>query len=218
MAGFFGKLFGKKDSGKHSIKADTTPDLPIPFGYKNAWYAIKNETPESVIQKLELDILAQANWQSGMNHADSTNDVFVSPQIDGYVLVVGLFGITREDIGPDIIARHGSLFNNFQYFGTYRTVDYHAWAKFANGKPVRAYFFIGETGEIQWNEGAITPEEIELGLDKLVQSGEDFDNEDKDYPDEENVVDIAKAWGTDTLFEGKIYEKSTGYICSFNVT
>jgi len=39
------------------IVSDMTPDLPESFGYKMAWYAIKCETPLSIIDKLELELV-----------------------------------------------------------------------------------------------------------------------------------------------------------------
>ena len=85
------------------------------------------------------------------------------------------------------------LFDELQYFGTHRVSDYYAWAKVAGGNLVRAYTYFGDTGDVEQNVGAITPEELALGFDKFPQSAEDFDD-DTVLPNEEDVLDIAKAW------------------------
>lgn len=214
MAGFLSRIFGKKkESAEKFEKPDTTPDFPCPFGYKNAWYAIENETPETVVEKLNLNIVAESNWQDGIDRTYYSDDVFVSPQVNGFVLVVGLIGMTRN-IEHEDVESHARQFAQLQYFGTHRVVEYHAWAKFADGKPIRAYAYLGESGEVQWDEGAITPEELELGFDKFVKVHEEF-SDDTVFPSEEDVLEIAKAWGVDPLFGDGNYEKSTGYICGF---
>ena len=159
--------------------------------------------------------MAESNWQDGVDKAYYSDDVFVSPQVDGYVLVIGLIGMTRN-VDHDEVKRHARQFAQLQYFGTHRVVEYHAWAKFADGKLLRAYAYLGESGEVQWYEGAITPEELELGFDKFIKPNEEF-IDDTVFPSEEDVLDIAKAWGVDTLFSKGNYEKSTGYICSLTI-
>ena len=198
---------------------DLVADDPTPFGYKNAWYAIKNETPESVIEKLNLETLYESNWAFGLEHSYRYDTIFVSPQIGGYVLVIGL-----SDIAPDVdyspVKKHSEHFAELQFFGSHRVSDYSAWAKFINGHLLRAYTWAD--GELKCDEGALTPEEIALGFDAFPSLETDFSDDsildNLVYPDEEDVLNLAKAWGFNTLFEGANYEKSTGHICRFNHT
>jgi len=211
--GLFDKLFRKKqkENSSNPIRIDVTPDYPIPFGYKTAWYAIKDITPQAVIEKLDLDIVCESNWESGFEHIYVSGDVFVSPAIGGYILVIGLIGLGRN-ADHDMVKEHSRLFNEFYYFGSHTVADYYAWAKFKNGNLIRAYAFIGDAGELFWNEGSITSEEIKLGFDKFPVS-DDPCEVDTIIPDEDSVIDIASAWSINPLFDGANFEKSTGYIC-----
>jgi hypothetical protein len=209
------------------INADTEPDKPLSFGYKSAWYAIKGETPENVIRKLDLVKNCESNWKFGLKYAHdykNKNAVFVSPQIDGYVLVIGsgLFDLVEIDELEEV-EFHAALFEELQFFATHSVSECHVWAKFnkKNCKNDRCYAYFGDNGTIPWNYGKLTEEELALGFDKFPQSIDEleanleaeFEFEELFFPDEFNVLQIAKAWGVDTSFEGKDYEKSTGFIC-----
>jgi len=192
-------------------KIQTHPCLPGPFGYETAWYAIKGETPKSVIEKLKLDVACEANWESGIGYVYNFSDgeVFVSPEVDGYVLVIGLPG------DNELARKHGVLFDELQYFGNHRVTDYYAWVRFANGELIRAYSICRSTGEF-WNKGNITDEELELGLDKFPVEEISGDScEEHKIADEEFVLRIAKAWGVDPLFAEGEYEQASGHICRF---
>ena len=214
--GLMGKLFGKKNNEKSTMpmNIDVTPDYPNPFGYKTTWYAIKGETPQTVIEKLDLDILCEANWKSSLDHVRKSDDVFVSPVLGDYVLVIDLIGITK-DADHDMVKAHARLFGELFYFGSHTVADYYAWAKFKNGDLIRAYAYIGNGDDLFWNEGSITPEELNLGFDKFPVSEDSYDEDDIITPEEESVIDIARAWSIDPSFDGANYEKSTGYICKF---
>jgi len=63
-----------------SLVLDATPDSPMGFGYKNAWFAIKTDDSSGVIETLGLDELLPANWCSGLtasyDHYD-THDLYL---------------------------------------------------------------------------------------------------------------------------------------------
>jgi hypothetical protein len=145
------------------------PDYPSPFGYKTAWYAIKCDTPDIVIEKLGLRLISKANWESGIRCIYARGDIFVSPFINGYLLSIGLIDVTQENV-----IEHSLLFDELQYFATHRVVEFHAWAKFADHNLIRAYSYCGDQGEISWNFGALTEIEKNLELDKLPKSSDDL--------------------------------------------
>ena len=214
--GLLARLFGKKNSSVKPLdftKIDTSPDEPCPFGYKTAWYAIKDETPESVIEKLKLEVVYQANWKSGLEQTRFLDYAFVSPSINGFVLVINLFSLSRN-ADHSMAMEHARPFGEFYYFGSHRIADYYGWAKFINGKLIRAYANIAEGGDLCWNEGNITAEELNLGFDKIPV--DDNWEDAAAMPDEDSVIDIAKAWSICPLFNGLKIEKSTGYICALN--
>lgn len=72
-------------AGGHTV----IPDKPVPFGYKNSWLCVKAGSPEEVIEKIGLKNPRVSTWKDGVYGSG----VFVSPVLDGYVLVVGWEGI-----------------------------------------------------------------------------------------------------------------------------
>lgn len=181
-------------------------DTPLPFGYKTGWLAIKGGTPEQVIDTLQLQNKIPANWKSGMKMAVSEGQIFVSPLIDGYVLLIGPMELELEQLGE--MAKN---FEELQYFVSHRVVELHSWTLFRAGELVRHYYYIGESGEVV-SVGELTEEEKDLGFDKLIMS-EDDDWDEVEFPDEESVLEIAAAWGVDTSMQEHQQEKSTGYLC-----
>ncbi len=196
------------DAGKIS----TTPESPLPFGYKTCWLAVKNTTPQKVMEALSLKDTAVANWESGLQFSyeydgdpSDGDHVFVTPVLDGYVLAIGLWDLTLEQLEP--IAQK---FDEVQYFMSHGVVDVQSWTMFREGKLVRRYFYIGESGEVE-SSGELTPQERELGLDNLLMS-EDPDWDEVEFPDEEHVLAVAAAWGVDPRMESHSGETSTGFI------
>ena len=211
----FLKQAKEKNENVNDKSAALEPDLPYPFGYKIGWYAIKNETSKTVIEKLKLKIISESNWKNGIIHAyNSRKHLFVSPAVKGYVLVINIFPGDKHDI----VKEHSLHFGEFQYFGSHRITEYNAWAKFCDGKVIRSYCYVGESGEVTWCEGNLTPEEINLGFDIFPSNTEELLSDDFDYeniPDEAAVLAVAKSWGIDTAFEDGVYDKGTGFICEF---
>lgn len=191
---------------------DDFPDKPQPFGYKSSWLCIKGTTPEQVISALGLKNSIPANWASGM--AQLRDKVFVSPVVRGYVLVIGYNTFQGGDADSEIevLAAAAKNFAEMQCFATHRVVDFHTWAKFVDGELVRAYGWLGESGEVYLNQGDITSEEDELGFDGFIQSDDD-DWDSVEFPDEELVIEIAAAWGVDPMFSDGDYEYGVGYLC-----
>jgi len=210
-------IFGKKTLAD-VVSAEA--DFPVPFGYKTAWYVIKGETTLSVIEKLKLTVISEANWASGLKEAHAKDGIFVSPIIDDCVLVINLTHWNSDDIKGD-----GSLFSELQYFGSHRVADYYAWAKSTNGKLLRFYSYVGGEGHLE-NEGELTTEELALGFDKYPKEA-NFDEwtvedwETAVFPDEDSVISIAQAWGIDPFFgdgtfSDEKYEKGVGYLCRYS--
>lgn len=185
---------------------DCTPDLPLSFGYKTAWLCIRADEPAQVIMALGGRDAEACSWRAGLSRAGTQRQVFVSPCLRGYILAIGL-----PELKSQILETLAVNFEEIQYFITHRVVDYQGWAKYQNGKCVRAYAWIGERGEVLWDEGSLTAEELALG-------GQDFPRQGKEedavrYPDEETVLSMAAAWGIATDLEAGDYPPSCGYLC-----
>lgn len=104
----------------------------------------------------------------------------------------------NEVIEP--LLRLSDLFGSALVFATHRVVGYQVWAKAVGGSLVRGYGFVGESGRTFWDEGEMTPEELELGFaffdNRCADAEYDFywDREDLTFPDEMNVMGIAGKW------------------------
>lgn len=191
-------------------EAIDTPDIPIPFGFKTSWLCVRGFTPEEVIEKLGLKDPVVSSWKNAF--ANINNGCFVSPEFGGKVLVIGWgTDIITED--PARLDEVGKLFHEVQYFASHRVVEYAAWVKYKNGRKIRAYGFVGESGEVLVNFGEPTPEEQALGFVNFLPDN-DVDFHRYETPDEDTVVQIAAAWGINPLELDK-YPESTVYFCKF---
>lgn len=188
----------------------SAPDSPVPFGYKCNWLCVKAESSLEVIEKLELKNAEPSNWDKGIEMAYNGYR-FVSPVLDGYVLVVN-FGMDILTLAPDLLDEKAKLFPELQFFVTQRVSDYHAWVKYINGVMIRGYGWCGCDGTVFLNKGGLTPEETERGFTNLLPNDE-ADWSAYETPDEEYVLELAAAWGIDPSFSAKDYPKSVGYIC-----
>ena len=60
--------------------------------------------------------------------------------------------------------------------------------------------------------GPLTPEELALGFDRFPKAGQADDGEND--PGEEDVLNIAAAWGVDPNLSRHQEERSAGYLCT----
>ena len=185
------------------------PDYPVPFGYKCNWLCVRADSPMEVIQKLGLKNFEPSNWDKGIEMAYNGYR-FVSPVLDGYVLVVN-YGMDLLTLAPELLDESAKKFPELQYFSTNRVSEYHAWVKYTNGEMVRGYGWCGCDGAVIMNRGTLTPEEQRLGFTNLISANGDPDS--AQMPTEDHVLEIAAAWGIDTGFSGGNYPKGIGYIC-----
>jgi hypothetical protein len=157
---------------------DQTPDGPEPFGFKVLWFAVRAADSASVLSALEFGEGTPTNWVSGLaaTYGDSQSSdrwVFVSPPVSGWVLAVGGWfpyptNESHHDIGRKfdvLFSRMTKRFEDVQFFGSHRVVDFVAWARAVKGEPVR--IFAHANGEVLANVGEQTQEESKLRLANL---------------------------------------------------
>jgi hypothetical protein len=157
-----------------------TPDDPQPFGFKINWLALRTPDPGAVVDALELREATPANWESGLAAVyDSKRDdawVFVSPPVGGWVLAVSVSlpyptEESHHDIGKKfdvLFSRLMKRFDDVQFYGSHRVVDFVAWARALNGKPVRMFAYAGGGDCVLANVGEQTPEEAKLRFADLT--------------------------------------------------
>ena len=212
------------------VTLSDVPDAPQPFGYKIDWMAIRDVEPDFVAKQLGLDRIQPANWETGLKKACEVENrmCFVSPPVNGWCLLVSRFYLsmdTGEHIDYTLKALQIlSSDNNVAHaYGSYRVVDYCAWAKAENGEITRAFSYLGDKG-IVLNIGDQTAEEKELGfadysgLD-IEQATEKWlqllENEDDQWMiDEEDVTKLAGLWSMDPtlLDDAGSMEKGVGLV------
>jgi hypothetical protein len=173
-------------------------DRPVAFGPKCLWIAVRGATPEAVARALKLEGVEPSTWATGVRVAYAGR-VFVTPVLDhGWVLAASVgFPDTGDALHADEttpwLARIAPQFPELQFFATHRVIEWHAWARYVNGAPVRKFSFLGEDGTFIWDEGAPTPEERKLGLVYKRVATKD----DDPLPLEQDVLALAGLWSVD---------------------
>ena len=169
----------------HSSNPD---DLPISFGYKTAWIAVRSSDGRVLAESLGLKQIERCSWADGIDKAYKLRGVFVSPPIDEWTIAVGSLPEAGQDRFLPDLEEISRRFAHVFYFGTHRIVGYQAWAIAEKGHVRRAHAWLGERGEFLLNIGERTPEEVDLGTGL-----EDSEN----APDEETVLELASRWVLD---------------------
>lgn len=198
------------------INLDVQPDMPIPFGYKCQWMAVRSADTEGIVDKLCLSDIRKANWKTGMNAAYQEL-IFVSPPVNDWTFIIGasLPDLSEDHSAPNSITSQvvslSKAFGEAQYFGNHRIVGYYAWMKAIDGEVIRVFAYSGERGEILENGGSPTEEEQALHIVYTEQDTEATE-EDARFPNEEDVLSIAMAWGGDPMMKGESYSPGSGYV------
>lgn len=176
----------------------------VSFGYRTAWLALRTTDRDAIVRALGLRSVVPASPTLGIQRsyewdpAAAASPVFVSPPVHGWVLCVGQAWFTIADARPptfgDLVARlSGELRCDAQFFCTHRVVESHGWARAVNGKLLRAYLYVGESGETVVNYGEPTPDELHLGFALFAPSA-DGNSKAAASPAEEDVIRLAARW------------------------
>jgi hypothetical protein len=168
----------------------------VGFGYKQAWLAVREvdtRTAAAAADMLGLRDLGPVRWQEGIDLTYLTDDrVAMTPALagvggDAWVLVVGRWLLLRYDV--DVAHLSAALRTEVQAFASHRVVEAHQWERAVNGLLVRAFGYVGESGEVTRWEGERDPAEATLGLPAGPH--------DTVLVGEEDVMRMAGAWSVD---------------------
>jgi hypothetical protein len=175
----------------------------VGFGGKQAWLAVRDGEPVRVLEALGLRDLGEVPWREGIDVAHLTDDrVAVTPPLPGardtrWVLVAGRW-LLRPDTTVDVIELSARLHTEVQFFATHRVTELHRWQRAADGELLRAFGYVGQTGEVTSWHGDPDPAEREAGL-----PGQ-FDDEATVLVSEQDVLKVASAWSIDpTTLSGR---------------
>ncbi|HEX5543784.1 MAG TPA: hypothetical protein VFX60_19880 [Micromonospora sp.] len=169
----------------------------IGFGYKQAWLAVRDGDASALIAALGLRDLGTSPWRAGLDLAYLTDDRLVlAPLLPGardarWLLATGRWLLRSGSSPVDIIQLSATLRTEVQFFATYRVGELHRWARAVDGVAVRAFGYLGETGEVTTWLGDPDETERELGLP--AEFGDDTDV----LLSEGDVMRLAGAWSVD---------------------
>lgn len=180
----------------------TVPDLPVGFGYKCVWFAVKAGNKNRIAEVLKLYNVTDCNWQAGIDEAYN-GSVFITPAVDGWTLACGIDlpggdGPASLEEVKGILQTLSKEFGETQFFATHRVVEYHCWIKASHGQIQRVYGYVGERGENTAIEGEPTDFEKSLNLantfSEEAKTADYFERKDITWADEELVMKIAGNW------------------------
>lgn len=175
------KLLWRSDNGSSGNPpgTDTTSFAISPaiadgeWSGAQSWLALRNSDRSKVAEAMSTRNLTMNVLEPERDWTLATGKL---PEAPDPALMALLTELSRE-------------FGEALYFATYRIVEYHAWARAREGRVVRAFAYLGESGEVLLNQGRPTAAEIEAGLEP--------DAVDEWTPDDDTVFAIARAWGID---------------------
>ena len=142
---------------------DTTPDAPWAFGLDAIWLAVRSQSTPAVAQALQLSQTVPANWRSGLQavHAPlpcTPGWVFVTPPIQGWVLVTGALpypgGTSDSDLASLLLQLLSHQFPQVQYFGAHSGIVWHGYARYDEAELMHAFACVDNVGHTIWNVGS----------------------------------------------------------------
>src|SRR5258708_17088488 len=118
--------------------AEEAPQVPVPFGYRTAWYAVRADDARAVATALNLSDIHTSDWMGGTKAALDWNDgaVFVTPPVHGWVLAEGavlMSDTDRDRRFENHLVTLSDEFGEAQYFASARVSDAYTWARAKGG-------------------------------------------------------------------------------------
>jgi hypothetical protein len=184
-----------------SFVADSTSP-PEPFGYKMGWIAVWSTDVKAVAASIPLRSQSSASWHDGIaaayKSAAARNDdtLFIAPPIDGWICLIGWWaagadskcadGRIEVETASTRVADLSSRFGAAQGYATHRVVEYHHWIRAEQGRVVRCFAYVGESGEVPCHLGSVISAETKLPYANLP-----FDSW---LADQQDVMTVAGGW------------------------
>ncbi|MEU4240574.1 hypothetical protein [Actinoplanes sp. NPDC026619] len=171
-------------------------DVMVGFGGKQAWLAVAGTDAATLLKALGLHDLGEVPWRDGIDLAHLTDDrVAVTPPLPGARETLWTLATGRYLLSPatrtDVIELSATLHTEVQFFATHRVTELHRWQRAVDGELVRAFGYVGQTGEVTSWHGEPGPAERDAGLPA------ELDEETTVLVDEKDVLRVADAWSID---------------------
>jgi hypothetical protein len=175
----------------------------VGFGPKQAWLAVREGKDTAVSAALGLRDLGTVSWRNGIDLAYLTDDrLLLTPPLPGagdtrWLLVTGRW-LLRAAPAVDVAELSATLGTEVQFFATYRVSELHRWQRAVDGALMRAFEYVGETGEVTDWRGEPDDAEVALGLPAVLDDEADI------LVSEDDVMRLARAWSVDpTALDGR---------------
>jgi len=176
------------------------------------WLAIRSRNLETVQEALGLNNPTPCSWSEGLS---CDRQLFVSPPLNGWILVVGA---ELPDPADDVdvcfrfLTELSRRLGHVQMFKTDPLLHHHAWARLESGIVLRAYAWAEKT---LWNQGTKTPAENDLGIHCYAYdesaSGATWELDDVVANNSEKVQLLAARWSLNpSTIDGRFLERSRG--------
>jgi hypothetical protein len=172
-------------------------DVLVAFGGKQAWLAVADGEAGRILAALGLRDLGEVRWRDGIDLAHLTDDrVAVTPALPGargtsWTLAAGRY-LMRPDTTLDVVGLSARLGTEVQFFATHRVSESHRWQRAVDGELVRAFGYVGQTGDVTSWYGDPDPAERAAGLPATLAEAEDGV-----LVSERDVLRVAGAWSID---------------------
>jgi hypothetical protein len=176
-----------------TASANDGEEGPLEFGRKTAWLAIRSDDAQAVTRELALEDVRPESWRRAfeLQEESSTRSVFVTPPVEGWTLAV--LGPAVADETLDLCGL-SKVFGEAQRFASHRVSDSYEWQRWVDGAPLRRYAWIGDLGEIPFDDGVPGP--AEEGLLRKHQLDAELPDGITEA-DEDLVLNVAAAWSVD---------------------
>lgn len=167
------------------------------------WAAIRSRNLGAVQDALGLANATACCWTEGLAEATAGNRFFVSPPINGWILVFGSHLPTpSEDVDQcfRFVMNLSVALGEVQYFCANSINGEHAWARAIRGNIVRGYAWHGET---LWNQGEFSDAErkTEMAVFSYGESPEVslFDSPNLYQRNVERIFRLAGRWSVNPI-------------------
>ncbi len=170
----------------------------LPYPLPSRWMAIRSSN--TALLRDILGLRHPVPWSEALGRARERT-LFLSQPVNGWTLLVG--GAIPDPV-QDVDAVFRCLqkvsaeIGEVQFYSADRVLNFHGWARFRNGRAVRAYAC---AGEVLWNEGWVSLEERLLGM-RCRGYGDElptlrYGETPADQTNTERVPLLARRWSVD---------------------
>lgn len=173
------------------------------IGYKTAWLAVRDASPEAVADALSLRHRQAMNWTRGTDAA-YRQGVFVARPVSSWTLAHGRIHMpgafeASDPRFPDWIRELSTQLGEVQFFATDRIGEHHGWARAAGGEIIRAYYYGDAAVPLHIGDPTDIENELGVGHRWLDDGWQTWDEPEWDaffetVPREQHVMRIAQRW------------------------